>query len=426
MSALNIDDDLYASLRDIREAVRALFEQLRLRNENGDVSGKERLERVPALSKRNFSNLSSEDGALAAREAWRLVDFIEGSANAKLTTVAREALRLTELDRQLAALRSSTAWKRTSARLREVLSSIGESPNSYQTRECEQSDTDQLPDENLSPLGSWFAPKVRVARFAILVGAAAGSAAVWLWFREISRPDRSNPALACLALERASEAELAAHWRVGQPASVEHVVKKSSRPIEVVISDPPTPGTINSIYTTSVFSMDGDDKPGGPGGGRADARLMVGGWGDTYLSLVKVPLVSDRPVSRAILRLTVLDDALNNGTARPTSMTLRVAYQGWDVMPGGKYRLWWHDCPNSRAVRRNLPPAGPSGSPYDIDITDQYNDWVKGHIPNFGIILEPNEIGKYGEYITGHSNFNVFFSTRAVEINNRPKIIVYY
>jgi uncharacterized protein YecT (DUF1311 family) len=69
-----------------------------------------------------------------------------------------------------------------------------------------------------------------------------------------------------------------------------------------------------SIWSTSAYSYAGDG--GGPGGGLADDRLRVGGWGDVYVSLIKFDYPSDgRTVQSAVLVLKVrADDARSQPT----------------------------------------------------------------------------------------------------------------
>ena len=55
---------------------------------------------------------------------------------------------------------------------------------------------------------------------------------------------------------------------------------------EIVVQPGPADG--KDIWTTSVFSYTGAG--GGPGGGRDDHELVVGGWGDLYYSLLEFDL----------------------------------------------------------------------------------------------------------------------------------------
>lgn len=221
VTGFSIDPELHASLTNIREAIRRLFEQLRLRGENGDVSGRERLERVPALAKRNFANLTHPNPELATKEAWRLVDFLEGRDEARLTPLAREALRPVELDCQLARLRGSDTWKEAAAGLRRALGAMpSEALASAAAEEADgsgvdRSDADHAPRrEHRDPLvaaSRSLRPPDRSRRrpLKIVVGVAAlGAVALLIALWPNARPD---PRFACLALERASPRALAAH-----------------------------------------------------------------------------------------------------------------------------------------------------------------------------------------------------------------------
>lgn len=149
----------------------------------------------------------------------------------------------------------------------------------------------------------------------------------------------------------------------------------------------------------------------------------MGGWGDTYLSLLKFPLADNRTVRRAVIRLVVLGD---EPRSRPTPMTLRMIGDEWDMPPGPQHRLWWRDCPRSEAFRRHLPAPGPPESTYDIDITDMYNLWARGLVSNHGIMLEPEQIGAYGASAEDYASFSTFYSTRAIDPEKRPKLILSY
>jgi len=121
VNEFRLDTELHETLKGIRQSVRKLFEQLRLNHEYGDISGQSRLERVPALAKRNFRNLAGPASLRAIKEAWRLIDFLEGGDEARLSRRAREALRVVELDKKLAELRASDLWKGAAASLRNAL-----------------------------------------------------------------------------------------------------------------------------------------------------------------------------------------------------------------------------------------------------------------------------------------------------------------
>lgn len=440
MDEFELDKELHETLAGIRESVRKLFEQLRLKNESGDISGKDRLERVPALAKRNFRNLTGPDSLRAIKEAWRLIDFLEGGDEARLSPRARDALRVVELDRQLARLRASDPWKDAAAGLREALGAAHDEVQSTASRASDAAGLDQdysdafAPEAKDGSQGDGLAglekgtepfsllDALRRPTVGWLTGFAAPIAllaltALWLY------GSPASPRTACLALERASIAALAAHRAVDPATPMPLPAPDGPRPGSAVftISDP-AGGPVRSIWTTSQFSYAEGTRRRGPGGGKADVRLRVGGWGDTYLSLLQFPIPDNRLVRRAAIRLVVLGD---HGS-RPTTMTLRMVNEPWRILPGPQHRLWWRDCPRSDAVRRHLPAPGPRDSTYEIDITDLYNQWASGVHVNHGILLEPEHIGNYGRSASPYGSFTTFYSTRALDPANRPKLILIY
>lgn len=420
MDEFELDKDLHETLSGIRESVRKLFEQLRLKTESGDISGKDRLERVPALAKRNFRNLTGPDSQRAIKEAWRLIDFLEGGDEARLTPRAREALRIVELDKQLARLRASDRWKGAAAGLREA---VGAAESSDEKAGIDRDNLVANISEATEPEAASFADKLRQPAISRLVGLSAPIAIAALtasWWLGRSTDAR----YACLALESASASELVAHraFEPGTPAAVPPR-RADARPRVYRIDDPPDGGPVRSIWTTSIFSYAERTTRHGPGGGRSDFRLRVGGWGDTYLSLLKVPVPTNRLVQRAVVQLTVLGDEPNS---RPTTMTLRAIGDSWQVRPGPNNRLWWRDCPQSGIVRTHLPPPGPRDSIYEIEITDLYNSWALGRTAPYGIMLEPEQIGSWGQGRPHYSNYNTFYSTRAIDPADRPRLVLTY
>lgn len=438
MNEFELDPELHETLKGVRESVRRLFEQLRLNNENGDVSGKARLERVPAFAKRNFGNLADCAPQLAIKQAWRIVDFLEGEAGARLSPLAREALRPVELDKQLATLRASQVWRDAAARLRDALGAARHDAHSGISSERGAAGIEQAteatsfghgskiqasPSSDVIAGGPWAtSARSRTRRWSAAISVAIGiigAIGVAIWLRNAA-PD---PRFACLPLESASSRELAAHWAVerGTPVPRPEPITGRSNALMVTISDPPAGGPVRSIFTTSQYSFEEGTRRRRPGGGKADFRLRVGGWGDTYLSLLKFPIPDNRLVRSAIIRLVVLGD---EPTSRPTTMALRIIGDPWDVPQGPQHRLWWENCPQSEVVRTNLPAPGPPESVYDIEITDVYNLWARGLHPNHGIMLEPEHIGSYGANRDRYSNFSTFYSTRAIDPSNRPKLIL--
>jgi hypothetical protein len=426
VAAIELEPELVEKLKGVQREVRELFDELRLKGETGDITGKKRLERVPALAKNNFANLTSKSSKLARTQAWRLIDFLEGTEKGQLSTTAREALRPIELNRKMAALRASASWKEAAARLRDAL---GVQPQDAQPPDVSSENanvivptptdveaSDAAAPEGVHPIRyRWRRPGVIIGTLVSLLVGAAGV----IWWAQPAR----NAHYACLALEDAPAKERAAHFSVDpQPRVPRQPFSRDAREHVYEISDA-AGRPVQSIWTTSKFSYAEGTTRAGPGGGRSDFRLRVGGWGDTYLSLLQVPVPTNHLVQKAVVRLRVLGDT---GDSRPTTMALRVIGEKWKVGTGPNDRLWWRDCPVSSAVKTHLPRPGPRYSAYDIEITDLYNLWALGGLNPYGIILEPEEIGSWGPGRLHYSNFNTFYSTRAADIANRPQLILTY
>jgi len=164
-----------------------------------------------------------------------------------------------------------------------------------------------------------------------------------------------------------------------------------------------------SIWSTSVYSYTG--KGGGPGGGLADEKLRVGGWGDQYVALIQFDLPSRQTVHQALLKLAVMGDSPKN--SRPTPMRLEIITQPWVWRAGD--RLWWRDLPPGTPLM-GMPTPGPPGSIYEINITEIYNDWANGRRPNFGLMLFP---------VLNDNNYSTFYSTRA-NPSQRPSLELTY
>ena len=160
------------------------------------------------------------------------------------------------------------------------------------------------------------------------------------------------------------------------------------------------------IWTTSVYSY--APGGGGPGGGLNDDQLRVGGWGDTYLSLLQFNL-SGAPTVANSASLVLYDMSSNEGT--PVSMNLGQVTSSWDwsttpITPSSpdNQRLWWVNRPNSTQLNASPLPAPSVGSYYSIDITNLYNQWQSGAAPNYGIQLSPTGVNKQWDYFASSEN----------------------
>jgi hypothetical protein len=186
----------------------------------------------------------------------------------------------------------------------------------------------------------------------------------------------------------------------------------SSASAQIVVQ--PGPTELQDIWTTSVYSFTGAG--GGPGGGRADQYLQVGGWGDLYYSLLQFNLTG-LPVVATSVALVLYDYSSASGT--PTPLYVNQITSGWDWTTMGTgsdhNRLWWADRPSTLPYSGPLPPATP-GQNYSIDITNLYNEWQSGATANFGVELTP-------EY--NDNQFDIFMSSRASDPTQRPALVIY-
>ena len=116
------------------------------------------------------------------------------------------------------------------------------------------------------------------------------------------------------------------------------------------------------------------------------------------------------------LRLRLFD--INSASGTPTSMDLYRITQDWNWQTQGtgsdRLRLWWADQP-SAVVQTSSLPAPTEGSYYYIDITDLYNQWQAGTLPNFGIELRPTST---------NNNFDIFGSSRNATPTDQPALVI--
>lgn len=177
-----------------------------------------------------------------------------------------------------------------------------------------------------------------------------------------------------------------------------------------VIAVPPD----QDIWTTSVYSY--APGGGGPGGGLADDLLKVGGWGDLYYSLLKFDL-SGLPTVASDVELRLYDLNANAGT--PTPLNLYEITQDWNWQTQGTGsdhdRLWWADQPSAALVSTSALTAPTVGAYYYINITNLYNEWQNGSLPNYGIELKPT---------SSWDNFDIFASSRNSNPDYQPALII--
>jgi Caspase domain len=179
----------------------------------------------------------------------------------------------------------------------------------------------------------------------------------------------------------------------------------------------PGPGNGKDIWTTSVFSY--APGPNTPGGGANDFQLRVGGWGDLYQTLLQFNINTlPQLASSATVRLYCIPDTV----FQPTRIFLDRITAPWDWRTSGtgrdRDRLWWFDRPSSTQwLPASLPPAA-RGAWYEIDITDLYNQWKDGSLPNYGIQLRPASFN--------NNNIERFYSSDDTDHPTlRPQLVVH-
>ena len=177
---------------------------------------------------------------------------------------------------------------------------------------------------------------------------------------------------------------------------------------------------VRDIWTTSVFSYDGENHFSGIGGGLNNDELIVGGWGDEYRSLLLFDLSGvSSPVSSATLRLYHMGSP--DGRHTPVSMVLDRVTSDWDwttePLDAGTLdneRLWWDDRPSFVPVSSSLP-APAIASFYEIDVTEVVNGQVSGAYNNYGFQLRPE---------SRIAEFNYFASSENGNQEWRPKLVL--
>ena len=188
--------------------------------------------------------------------------------------------------------------------------------------------------------------------------------------------------------------------------------------LQVNISGPiilqPGPSASHDIWTTDTYSF--APGGGGPGGGLADDQLRVGGWGDSYYSLLQFDLTG-QPTTASSVKLVLYDGDAAGGS--PTGIYLNQVTSPWNWQTSGTgadhNRLWWADKPTTTRVGTDPLPAPSINSFYAIDITNLYNAWQSGTAANYGVELQP---------VATNNNFDMFASSRAAIASERPQLVI--
>ena len=179
----------------------------------------------------------------------------------------------------------------------------------------------------------------------------------------------------------------------------------------LLLADPPDMGPVVrqpgpadgvDVWITNVLDWGSDF-------GVDDNTLRVGGWNDTYYSLIQFDLAG-LPQAAASAKIELYHDLawLQADNRIAPEMQLFRVDGPWDESLG-----WYTPQPEATYLA-NLPAAGDGW--YEIDITDLYNQWQAGTVANHGIELRP---------VTTTQNSTRFLSSDYLENESlRPKLVV--
>ena len=150
--------------------------------------------------------------------------------------------------------------------------------------------------------------------------------------------------------------------------------------------------------------------------GVVNDSLRVGGWGDVYISMLKIP-VKMPPVPGRFLYKGATLNLYSYGSTRPTSMQ-KIFWLGpwsqdstsdhWDLLRNGNY-----------GVSGQTPAPMFANGWYSVDVSYEVWWWLMGIYPNNGIGLYPDN---------NDNRFNNFYSPRGPGggLSLRPFITVQY
>ena len=143
-------------------------------------------------------------------------------------------------------------------------------------------------------------------------------------------------------------------------------------------------------------------------GGMNNDILRVGGWGDAYYSIIRMPIHFNVPprviITRANLQL------YSYGSYRPTSMRKYFVRDSWvetSTTDHWDVRVW----------EQGSVIAPPEFGEYSIDISGEFAAWYTSEYPNYGIALAPEN---------NDNRFNHFLSTDNHQGFGKPRIVVNY
>ena len=146
----------------------------------------------------------------------------------------------------------------------------------------------------------------------------------------------------------------------------------------------------DDIWTTSVYAYDGVAQT--PGGGSNNNFLLIGGWGDTYLSLIEFD-IAGLPGGVTGASVELFRQTRTSGST--ANFYVDRITGSWDYRNTGtgrdNDRLWWANRPSTASYSGSITPVAAENW-QTIDVTTMYNNWSSGTWPNHGLSLRPASV----------------------------------
>jgi murein DD-endopeptidase MepM/ murein hydrolase activator NlpD len=148
--------------------------------------------------------------------------------------------------------------------------------------------------------------------------------------------------------------------------------------------------------------------------GQSDGILKVGGWGDHYISMIKIPVSIPVP-GRYLFKGATLN-LYSYGSTRPTTMQKIFWLGPWSQDSTSDH---WTLIQNGTYGGTGQVPAPMANGWYSMDVSSEVFWWLNGIYPNYGIGLYPDNID---------NRFNYFYSPKGPGggLSLRPFITIQY
>lgn len=164
-----------------------------------------------------------------------------------------------------------------------------------------------------------------------------------------------------------------------------------------------TPANAVDGWTTSLYPN--GSRTGVPAG-QDNEELRVGGWGDTYVSLIYFP-TAPASASQVWLELYNVSDQ-----GSPTDMRVQAVAEAWYRRPDGF--LYWSDLPGLSDAFATRAAVTATQSWVRIDITEINRAWATGRLQNRGLALVPE---------SNDNRFNEFVSSNSPDTVHQPRVV---